>query len=483
MLQALPHHPDPAVAGFLDLDAPLTVGRAPGRLDVMGGIADYSGSLVLELPLARATWAVVQATDDGRCEVASLGAPSGRATPTGAAASARHFAVDFAHLRTGDLTTPEALRSFFSVRGSDAWAAYLLGVVHFCLHRTGHQADPRAAAPATPAPGGATSRDGLRILVTSEVPEGKGVASSAALEVAAMSALASAWQIPIEPTALALACQWVENHVVGAPCGVMDQMTSALGEADALLRLRCQPAEVEGHVAIPSGYRFYGIDSGIRHAVSGASYGTVRTAAFMGRALLRAADPDGVPGGYLANVTPAAFDGSFADRLPERMRGCDFLRAHPEGTGDPVTTVDPDREYPVRAATLHPIRENARVERFAELLAELPDADAAREMGEAMVASHESYGECGLGSDGTDRLVEMVMEAGPARGVYGAKITGGGNGGTVAVFGTTAAAATVRAIAARYREETGRSAEVFDGSGPGAAASGVLNIHPGRTRP
>ena len=57
----------------------------------------------------------------------------------------------------------------------------------------------------------------------------------------------------------------VENCVVGAPCGIMDQMTSALGQAGALLALRCQPAEMLDPVAVPPSVRLWGIDSGIRH--------------------------------------------------------------------------------------------------------------------------------------------------------------------------------------------------------------------------
>ena len=57
----------------------------------------------------------------------------------------------------------------------------------------------------------------------------------------------------------------VENLVVGAPCGAMDQLTSALGQAGALLALRCQPAEMLDPVAAPPGVRLWGIDSGIRH--------------------------------------------------------------------------------------------------------------------------------------------------------------------------------------------------------------------------
>src|SRR5438067_13669742 len=96
----------------------------------------------------------------------------------------------------------------------------------------------------------------------------------------------------------------------------------------------------------------------------------------------------------------------------------------------------------------------------------------------ALPISHASYGACGLGSNGTDRLVELVVEAGPERGLFGAKITGGGSGGTVAVLGTSEAEAVVREVATRYGAESRRQATVFTDSGPGAAETGVLMLAP-----
>ena len=125
-------------------------------------------------------------------------------------------------------------------------------------------------------------RHGARVLVRSDVPIGKGVSSSAALDVAAFEALAALAGVAVRRRALALAAQKVENLVVGAPCGVMDQMTAACGRRGHLLELLCQPAEVVGHLPLPPGLEVFGIDSGIRHAVSGADYGSVRAAAFMG---------------------------------------------------------------------------------------------------------------------------------------------------------------------------------------------------------
>ena len=106
-------------------------------------------------------------------------------------------------------------------------------------------------------------------------------------------------------------------------------------------------------------------------------------------------------------------------------------------------------------------------------------ADARAELGELMYASHASYSACGLGSDGTDRLVELVREAAARRpGIYGAKITGGGSGGTVAVLAAAGRRAVVDAIADRYRSETGRQTTVFSHSSNGARATGVARITP-----
>ncbi|MDB4913787.1 MAG: galK 2 [Gemmatimonadetes bacterium] len=430
---------------YLDPRLPTFVASAPGRLDVMGGIADYSGSLVLQLPLDRRTTVTAQRQPGLTVDIITLrdGEPH------------RRIAYDLRSL----LDKPaHELALEFAPGSDDHWAAYVLGAAHACLVRHG--------VPAA---------SGITLVIESTVPEGKGVSSSAALEVSAFAAIAAAYDVSFTPQQIATECQWAENHIAGAPCGIMDQMTSACGERDQLLRLRCQPATIEGYVAIPEGFRFYGIDSGIRHAVTGADYSTVRTAAFMGYRLIaelaglkvdRVGDrlliDDPQWNGYLANISPAEFTDRFEHHLPDQLLGADFLARY-HGITDTVTRVNPDLWYPIRAATAHPISENTRVERFASMLGELPHWS--RELGALMYASHESYSACGLGSDGTDRLVAMVRES-PGD-LFGAKITGGGSGGTVAILGTSHAGHAVRDIAQRYEAETGQAAEVFEGSGDG----------------
>jgi L-arabinokinase len=443
-------------------DAPLMVARAPGRLDVMGGIADYSGALVLQLPLERGTVAIAQAQAEPVLDIVSM------------RDGVRYqYRMDW-DLQRGPVASPGALAARFAGR-DDHWASYVVGVVDACLTRLAGASPPAAR--------------GVKVLVESTVPEGKGISSSAALEVASMFAVAASLGLDAGGEAVAHACQWAENRIAGAPCGIMDQMTAACGRADRLLQLLCQPGTIEGHVEVPAGYRFYGIDSGLRHAVTGADYGTVRTAAFMGYRMIAAFAGHRVASlggrvrvdddqwhGYLANVTPDSFTRQYEARLPVAMSGAEFLREY-GGITDEVTTVDPERRYPVRQAARHPVLEHARVRRFARLLEDLRrDQAVAVEIGRLMLESHESYGACGLGSDGTDRLVALVAEAGAGRGLFGAKITGGGSGGTVAVFATEDAADLVHGIARRYSAETGHAAEVFTGSSPGAGALGVLAL-------
>lgn len=452
--------------GFFVPDRPLHVARAPGRLDVMGGIADYSGALVLQWPLAEATWAAAQASEDGVVQVASVDPDD--ATPP------RVARYPDEHLATLAAGSYDAAQQALTRDPDTAWAAYVLGVLLVLLR------EHDAARPS-----------GLRLLVRSTVPEGKGVSSSAALEVAALHALSALLKTPLDVEELARLGQLAENRVVGAPCGIMDQMTAALGRSHHLLALLCQPAAVQGFVPVPPSLGLWGIDSGVRHAVSGADYTSVRVGAFMGYRII--ADLAGLavaegpaPGvqsvedphwhGYLANLAPATFAERFADRLPDTLTGAAFLERY-GGTTDPVTRVDPGRTYRVRRPTAHPIYEHARVQQFRALLAGDPDEAARRTLGALMYASHASYSACGLGSDATDRLVALVEAAGPDAGLYGAKITGGGSGGTVAVLGRADAGPTVAALARRYRDETGRGGTVFAGSSDGAGAFGVHTLN------
>ena len=339
-LNALGTHPAPEARTLFSGTRELIVARAPGRLDVMGGIADYSGSLVLQLPIREATLAALERTDDRSLQIVSLGGAADRST------SFTMPLDDFE--RDGKPVTYEQARASFQRAAGNQWVAFVAGVFLVLMRERG------AAFPT-----------GARMLIQSRVPEGKGVSSSAAIEVAAMQAVVEAYSIRMESRELAILCQKVENLIVGAPCGVMDQMSSACGQAGKLLALLCQPAELQAPVAIPDGIACWGLDSGVRHSVSGADYGSVRVGAFMGYRIIAEmaglkAEPAGTEtvriadtrwGGYLANVTPAEFESSFKEGLPAVLTGSEFLDRY-GGTTDTVTRVSRDADtrcaYPLR---------------------------------------------------------------------------------------------------------------------------------------
>jgi galactokinase len=456
-------------AGFFGGPGEVIVTRAPGRIDLMGGIADYSGSLVLESTTAEAALVGLRRREDDRLRVRSHGIEREGLAP--------QFEMRLADLYSGRRLRPTAqVAAIFSAEPLTHWAGYLLGNFHILLRE---KVVPRLA-------------HGADLLLSSSVPMGAGVASSAALEVAAMQAICVAYGITLDGLKMARLCQMVENQVVGAPCGIMDQVTIALGQERKLLALLCQPHDVQGLHELPAGCQVIGVNSRVKHSVGGSKYTRARVAAFMGRRIIDslladdrarpAADrrgrlsypkPEAVD--HLANITPEEFRRRFYARLPGKMKGSEFLRRHGE-TGDSVTTVDPEMTYSVRGCTEHPIYENWRVREFIRLLDRARETGREKHLiraGRLMYASHWSYGSrCALGAPETDLIVRLVKQRGPEKGFYGAKITGGGSGGTVAVLAAEGVEDEIEAICAQYEAATGAHPQVLRGSSPGALAFG-----------
>jgi len=420
LLNGLTDHPFSPARTLFNAKDDLIVSRAPGRLDVMGGIADYSGSHVLEFPIAEATFAAVQLNAERQLNVVTLLDDEPRHSSFTMSFSAFDGPVEY-----------QAAREFFRQDGANRWAAYVAGVFLVLMRERN-----------------VNFASGANILISSRVPPGKGVSSSAALEVAVMQAVTEAFKIEIDGRDKALLCQRVENLVVGAPCGVMDQMTAVFGERDRLLLLLCQPAEIKRMITLPRQLMLWGIDSGIRHFVGGADYGSVRAGAFMGLRIIADLKAGFSENDYLANISPAEFESEYLDRLPDA----------------------------IRLPAAHPIYENARVQRFVDLLTH---SEAYDELGELMYESHRSYTALGLNSAGTDLLVELVRREGPGAGLFGAKITGGGSGGTVAALGDQGSRAAIERVVASYAKEIGHQPYIFNGSSSGSLAFGHLRLRKG----
>ena len=350
-----------------------TVGSAPGRLDLLGGVADYSGARVLEVATHVTTTVVTESADALIVGPAQLTVDDIVAlTP-----------LPYAEMRA-------ALSSF------PKWTHYVLGVALVLVRHD--VIDPPCA----------------RLTITSDVPTSVGVSSSAALEVATARALGAS----VDPLRLAALCQEAENQVVGAPCGIMDQVVVSVGRPGAVLPILCRPASVDSVVTLPDDLEVVGVPTGAEHDVSGGPYRRARAAAFMGKRI--AEDATAMPRDWVSELPADA-----VATLPEALDGATFLDRW-GATDDALTAVDPAERYPVRAATAFGVEEHVRSTSMCDALAR-NDVDA---IGRVMAASHAGYDAMGLGHPAATATVERVLDR---PGVHGARSSGGGSGGTVVV--------------------------------------------------
>jgi len=439
---------------------PIYLSRAPGRLDLMGGNVDYTGGLVFEATIREATWAAAQMRNDRSIILVNPQMDDSQWR------SRVEISLDA-------LTSEVEVRAIVNSSPEIRWTAYVLGVFHLLLLRW-----PREV------------QRGLTLYLQSDVPLNKGVSSSAAVEVATMKAAAAAYGIALEGVELAEACQWVENVIAESACGIMDQAASVLGNEGYILPLLCQPCDVKPPVKLPEDLQIWAIDSGVKHAVTGLEYEAARAAAFVGYGMIceweqlpvrldregripRYRDPRW--NGYLSNVTPSLFRSRYEPRLPESISGAELL-AEGQHHPDPFTQIRANVMYSVRACTRYAVEEQQRIELFVELvrgLSQEPQPAGFRLLGDLMFQSHWSYTECGLGCEATDRLIDLVREELGEGKLYGAKITGGGAGGTVAVLGARGARDSFERVVNRYADQQGIMPYVFEGSSPGADKFGI----------
>ncbi len=377
-------------------------GQAPGRLDVMGGVADYSGALVLETPIRAVTKVTVKRLDEPALYFNSSGK--------------ENWDIGLGAARELGDSPPAAVRRQLDLLRAPHWVRYPFG----CLWALSRE---KGWYPET----------GLRFEIRSTVPEGMGVSSSAALEVATLRALGRLAGVSWSGTELARLGQQAENEIVGAPCGLMDQLTADHGKIRALLPILCRPDILRPPITLPRGVIVVGWPSDVRHAVSGSPYATARTSAFMGKKILER--ETGHRWSYAAEIAPSFFDRYAPKRLPESISGAAFRERYGE-PDDPLSAVIDRRRYRVRDGLRFPVMESFRCDSAAVALANnrINTEDRLRHVGELMLQSHAGYNSIGLGSPETDKIVDALQGIGPDRGVYGARISGGGSGGAVVIL-------------------------------------------------
>jgi galactokinase len=446
--------------GFFSKDSTVFICRSPGRLDLMGGNDDYTGGLVFESTIHEATHAAAQLREDAMVEIKNKTASD--------AGWQGNFKIPLE-----ELVDEKKVREIVNQSASLRWTAYVLGNIFYLKKKYP-----------------ALVKSGLRLYIDSTVPLNRGVSSSAAIEVAVMKAAAAAYGIDLSGVALSLACQWVENTIAESACGIMDQIAVVTGKAGFIMPLVCQPCNPEPLIKLPEDLKIWGIDSGVSHQVAGIEYEAARAAAFMGYKII--CDAEGIPvkvdnsmdiqrytdpvwNGYLANLSLSIFKEKYEQLLPKTMDSKSYLEAHHIHV-DPFTPLKENVVYNVLANTKYAVEENHRVQLFSELSKGAALSLSKRAytlMGELMYQSHYAYTECGLGSKATDTLVGLCRKQGIANGIYGAKITGGGAGGTVAILADKNAGMVIEKIFQEYSDAQLGKPYLFEGSSDGADSYGV----------
>ncbi|WP_030941884.1 galactokinase [Streptomyces sp. NRRL S-646] len=336
--------------GFVELyaAAPEGVWSAPGRVNLIGEHTDYNDGFVMPFALPHTAVAAVSRRTDGVLRLHSADVEGG-----------------VVELRLDDLT-PESDRN---------WTAYPAGVV-WALREAGHAVT------------------GADIHLSSTVPSGAGLSSSAALEVVVVLALNDLFELGLQRWQLARLCQRAENVYVGAPTGIMDQTASACCEEGHALFLDTRDLSQK---QIPfdlaaEGMRLLVVDTRVKHAHSDGEYGKRRAGCERGAALL----------------------------------GVDALRDVPYADLDAALARLGDDEEAVRLVR-HIVTEDERVEKTVALL----EAGETRAIGPVLIAGHAS-----LRDDFRISCPELdlVVDTALASGALGARMTGGGFGGSAIVL-------------------------------------------------
>ena len=416
-----------------------------GRLDVMGGIAEFSGSLVLQMPIDKKTTVSIRKTENNVLKIISL-----------CEDKTLEFAVPIDGIKLIPKGNYQSVKQLFN---DDRFVSYITGsIILLCWEKN-------------------IELSGFEILVKSDIPVGKELGFSAALEVATLKVFAEYYNLNFEGTELPTLAHKVEHLIVSISSGLVNQLTSFFGKPNHLLPIFCQPDILHEPLPLSKDVFIMGIDSGISQTLGEKEYEKVRIATFMGYSImahLEGFDTKNIKSfkreelpfnGYLCNVRVPYYNANFSRIIPKIMSGKDFLKQYSE-IYDIETSINPDEKYPVLNATKHAIFENSRVEKFQKAFLSI-DKTLSKKipyklMGSFMDESNMSYSACGLGSEKTDELVQMAYLA-RNKGVYGAKVTGSGSGGTVAILcvGEKGKQA-VRDIWTQYQENNGIEVTLFE---------------------
>ncbi|GAA1349250.1 galactokinase [Streptomyces beijiangensis] len=363
--------------------APEGVWAAPGRVNLIGEYTDFNEGFVMPLALPHTAVAEVSRRTDGIIRLYSADIEGG-----------------IVQLHVDEL---EPLTN-------TSWAAYPAGVV-WALREAGHAVT------------------GADIHLTSTVPTGAGLSSSAALEIVTALALNDLYELGLSAQELAVIAQRAENAFVGVPCGIMDQTASACCTEGHALYLDCRDLttrQVPFDLAA-QGLQLLVVDTRVKHALGDGAYAERREGCEEGARQLG-----------VTHLRDVAFE-----QLPEALDRLD--------------------DEKVRRYVRHIVSDDHRVEQTIALL----DAGDIRAIGPVLIAGHASLrDDLRISCEELDLVVETAVAAG----AIGARMTGGGFGGSaIVLLEATDAEAVTKAVEEAFAAAGFAAPRVFEAT-PSAGA-------------
>ncbi len=351
--------------------------RAPGRVNLIGEHTDYNDGFVMPVAISLGTMAAIAPRADGRKA-----------------------------LRVASLDLEGAVeQSLDELTATGNWSDYVIGVAAQLLRQ-------------------GVDLPGADLLVSSQLPLGGGLSSSAALECSAALALTSLCAFPVlSRERLARCGQAAEHEFVGTQCGIMDQMISLLGRRSHALLIDCRSMEWEA-VRLPQQVMMAICNTGVRHELASSAYNERRQQCREAVRLLQARHP---------HVK------SLRDLSPEELHQWEH-----ELPGD------------LRRRARHVVEENQRVlsTRFAL---------AANHLNDLRMLLDESHRSLRDDFQVSCRELDLMVEAAQnAPGFLAGRMTGGGFGGcTVNLIDPSQADRFADAVLTRYRRRFDTAAEIY----------------------
>ncbi len=355
--------------------SPILAASAPGRVNLIGEHTDYNDGFVLPIAIDKRIGIAGSPRDDAQVRLYSLNFKCGE-----------NFSID-------------------SLTKEDKWTDYIKGVIHELL-KAGHRVK------------------GFNAVLYGDIPQGSGLSSSAAIEVATAFFLAQTYQLALSPEETATLCQRAENQFVGMNCGIMDQFISRLGTTDHALHIDCRDLSYHQIPFQIDGYTIAICNSHVKHKLVDSPYNERRAQCEEGVRLLKT-KIEGITA--LRDVSAAQLEEHTASLPPVVFQRCK-----------------------------HVVTENERVIQAVRVLQE----GDLHSFGALLNQSHDSLrDDYAVSCSEVDRLVDIARSV---DGTMGSRITGGGFGGcTVNIVKESALEHFQKVVLEEYARHTEITADIY----------------------